>query len=81
MYNIAPTKFPNTNSDSIYDYSSYGPCFGGGFDIGICCNSSHYANFPNSYKDVLGKGYSIFKGDNDNYNFNLKEIELFKLIK
>ena len=82
MYNIAPTKFPSTNSDyNIYDHPSYGPCFGGGFDIGICFNSSHYANFPNSYKDVLGKGYSIFKGDNDNNNFNLKEIEVFKLIK
>ena len=82
MYNIAPTIFPNTNSDyNIYDHPSCGPCFGGGFDIGICFNSFHYANFPNSYKDVLGKGYSIFKGDNDNYNFNLKEIEVFKLIK
>ena len=82
MYNIAPTKFPNTNSDyNIYDHSSYGPCFGDGFDIAIEFPSSHYTNFPSSYKDVLGKGYSIFKGDNDNYNFNLKEIEVFKLIK
>ena len=63
-YNIAPTKFPNTNSSySIWDDSNY------------------YTNFPHSYKDILGKGYSIFKGDNDNYNFNLKEIEVFKLIK
>ena len=81
MYNIAPTKFPNTNSNSIYDCSSYGPTFGGGHDIGICFNSSHYTSFPHSYKDVLGKGYSIFKGDNDSYNFNLKEIEVLKLIK
>ena len=36
---------------------------------------------PNSYKDVLGKGKSIFTGDNDNNKFNLKEIEVFKLIK
>ena len=82
MYNISPTKFPNsTTSYSIYDYSDYGPCFGGGYDIHIGFNSSNSTNFPNSYKDVLGKGYSIFKGDNDNFNFNLKEIEVFKLIK
>ena len=82
MYNISPTKFPNSDtSKSIYDHSNCGPIFGGGHDIRICFNSSNYTNFPHSYKDVLGKGYSIFKGDNDNYNFNLKEIEVFKLIK
>ena len=81
-YNISPTKFPNSDTNySIYDSSSYGPTFGGGFDIYIGFNSNYYTNFPHSYKDVLGKGYSIFKGDNDNYNFNLKEIEVFKLIK
>ena len=81
MYNISPTKFPNSDTNySIYDVSSYGPTFGGGHDICIRFNSN-YTNFPHSYKDVLGKGYSIFKGDNDNYNFNLKEIEVFKLIK
>ena len=81
MYNISPTKFPNSDtSKSIYDCSSYGPIFGFGHDICIGFNSNS-TNFPYSYKDVLGKGYSIFKGDNDNYNFNLKEIEVFKLIK
>jgi len=84
MYNISPTKFPNSNtSQSIYDYSKYGPCFGSGCDIAIEFNieSQNYTHFPKSYSDVLGKGYSIFKGDNDNYSFNLKEIEVFKLIK
>ena len=81
-YNIEPTKFPNINTNySIYDHSSYGPKIGGGNDIGINFNNEYYTNFPHSYKDVLGKGYSIFKGNNDNYNFNLKEIEVFKLIK
>ena len=80
MYNIPPTKFPNSNTnDSIYDNSSYGPTFG---SSDICIGfSSNYAKFNYCYTDVLGKGYSIFKGDNDNYNFNLKEIEVFKLIK
>ena len=82
MYNIEPTKFPNSNSiNSIYDNSSNGPRFGGGHDICISFPSSHYANFPNSYTDVLNKGKSIFTGDNNNRNFNLKEIEVFKLIK
>ena len=79
-YNIEPTKFPNINTNySIWDSSGCGPTFGVGHDI--CTFYSNYTNFPNSYKDVLGKGYSIFKGNNDNYNFNLKEIEVFKFIK
>ena len=81
MYNISPTKFPNSDTNnSIYDYHSSGPCFGQGRDIAIDF-SSNYTNFPDSYKDVLGKGYSIFTGDNNSCNFNLKEIEVFKLIK
>ena len=81
MYNISPTKFPNSNtSKSIYDGSTCGPIFGGGHDICIEFNSN-YTNFPHSYKDELGKGYSIFKGDNNNNKFNLKEIEVFKLTK
>ena len=80
MYNISPSKFPNSDtSKSIYDRSSYGPCFGD--DIPILFDSDDYTNFPYSYEDVLGKGYSIFKGVNDNNKFNLKEIEVFKLIK
>ena len=81
MYNIPPTKFPNSNTnDSIWDDFSYGPCFSGYCDIAVQFNSN-CTNFPNAYKDVLGKGYSIFKGDNDNNQFILKEIEVFKLIK
>ena len=80
MYNIEPTKFPNISpSCSIWDGANYGPIFGC-HDI-LIAFSSNYAKFTNTYKDILGKGYSIFKGDNDNYNFNLKEIEVFKLIK
>jgi len=80
MYNIPPTKFPNSYStQSIYDNSSFGPAFG---SSDICIGfSSNYARFNYCYTDVLGKGYSIFKGDNDNHNFDLKEIEVFKLIK
>ena len=81
IYNISPTKFPNSNKDdSIWDDSSYGPCFSGYCDICVQFDSN-FTNFPNAYKDVLGKGYSIFQGDNNNNKFNLKEIEVFKLIK
>ena len=81
IYNISPTNFPNSNKDdSIWDDSSYGPCFSGYCDICVQFDSN-FTNFPNAYKDVLGKGYSIFQGDNNNNKFNLKEIEVFKLIK
>ena len=81
MYNISPTKFPNSHTDkSLYDKSDYGPCFGSS-DITINFNSGYGINFPNGYRDVLGKGKSIFTGDNNNYKFNLEEIEVFKLIK
>ena len=84
MYDIAPTIFPNSDTkNSIYNNPRYGPIFGTGFDIAIeySCDSRNYTNFPQAYKDVLGKGYSIFKGDNNNYRFTPEEIEVFKLIK
>jgi len=82
MFNFPPTKFPNINSNySIYDYSSSGPCFGGGRDIAIDFSFNGFG-FPSTYKDELGKGYLIFKEENDGNNkFDLKEIEVFKLIK
>ena len=56
MYNISPTKFPNSDTRySIYDHFGYGPTFGGGFDIDIQFNSRYYTNLGHSYKDVLGK--------------------------
>ena len=82
MYEIAPTKFPNSDTNkSIYDYNGYGPCFGNECDIWIDFPNNFGSIFPYSYKDVLGKGKSIFTGDDDSYYFSLKEIEVFKLIK
>ena len=83
IHETEPTKFPNSNSSySIDDEYNYGPRFGGGCDISIYKNGS-YSNFPHSYQDILGKGKSIFTGDlnNNNQNFNLKEIEVFKIFK
>jgi len=81
IYGIEPTKFPNSDLRySIYDHSNNGPTFG--CDINIHKNDT-YANFPYNYKDILGKGKSIFTGDlNDsNQYFKLKEIEVFKIFK
>ena len=83
IHGTEPTKFPNSNtSRSIYDASSYGPTFGNGHDI-YTNKSGSYSNFPYGYQDKLGKGKSIFTGDlnNSNIYFNLKEIEVFKIIK
>ena len=86
IHNTQPTKFPNSihQQYSLYFANDYGPTFGGGFDIGInsdFMNATHYANFPHSYQDNLGKRYSIFCGQQNNYNFKLKELEVFKLFK
>jgi len=83
IHGTEPTKFPNSDSRySIRDYYTYGPTFGGGFDIHTNKEGS-YADFPHSYQDILGKGKSIFTGDlnNSNIYFNLKEIEVFKIFK
>ena len=83
IHGTEPTKFPNSNTSySIYDVSNYGPTFGSGHDICIYKNDT-YANFPNSYQDILSIGKSIFTGDSDNNNknFKLKEIEVFKVFK
>ena len=86
MHGTAPTKYPNTQN---YNYAVYhgndrGPSFGGNHDLSIwdnfLNNNSSYANLGYSYPDILGRGNSIFSGDNNNNYFKLKEIEVFKLI-
>ena len=86
IHGTAPTKYPNTNSKySVCHYPNHCPTFGGGHDIYIyndyLNNTSSYSYIGHSYQDVLGKGCSIFTGDanNDNHNFKLKELEVFKL--
>ena len=90
IYDISPTKIPNTNiNNSIYYYSKCGFIFGGGNGHGhdLCIkdkflnNDDSYTNIGNAYKDILGKGRSIFTGDenNENKNIRIKELEVFKL--
>ena len=82
IYEIIPTKFPNSNTNySIYDDSNGGPNFGYGHDFRIYFDNYDYSSFPNSYQDSLGKGKSIFTGDNNTSQLKIKEIEVFKLIK
>ena len=87
IHGTAPTKYPNTqNYDCAVYHNSDRFAFGGNHDLYICSNylnsTSSYANLGYSYPDVLGKGNSIFTGDNNNNNtnFKLKELEVFKLL-
>ena len=87
IHGTAPTKYSNTqNYDKAVYHSSDRLAFGNGHDLYICNNylnntsSNSYLGY--AYSDVLGKGYSIFTGDNNgnNHNFKLKELEVFKLL-
>ena len=44
-------------------------------------NNKSYSKLGNYYQDIFGKGNSVFTGDpnNNNINFRLKEMEVFKL--
>ena len=84
IYNTEPTKFPYLQFRSVLHGTKYGPYFGSNYDLGFYTTFSDNSNksgFPSSYQDVIGKGKSIFTGDinNNNKNFKLKEIEIFKL--
>ena len=74
-----PTKFPHIEGqDSVKHASDRGPTFD---DFYIYDNFKCQLNFPSGHKDVLGKGKSIFTGDNNDSSLNIKEIEVFKLFK
>ena len=88
IYNIEPTKFPSKNDQKeIHHESNYGPEFGSGHDLGIYHNfieKGGWSNFPVTYKDILGKGKSIFTSNynnNSSNNFKINEYEIFKLLK
>ena len=85
IYNIEPTKFPYKKDRSVYHHSDGRPIFGEGNDFGIQYTFTEkyicFTDFPGSHLDILGKGKSIFTGDNDNKNeyFILKELEVYEL--
>eukprot|EP01080_Neovahlkampfia_damariscottae_P009231 gene9231-1317_t len=89
-----PIKLPNngphlSNQYSFYDYSSYGPCFGGGHDLYIAgngCNTgnSNYSNLGHSFTCPEGQTYGQNGAKNflaGSYNFTVSEIEVFKRAK
>ena len=85
IHNSQPTKFPSKNDKyEIKNYFGYGPAFGGGHDLGINGDISKdggWSNFPYTYKDILGKGKSVFTNDSNNNKFKVNEIEVFKIYK
>ena len=86
IHGTKPTKFPcNNDQHEVYHHPSDGPRFGGGCDLGIYSDfikDGGWSGFPYTYKDIIGKGKSIFTGDlnNNNPRFKIKEIEIFKII-
>ena len=86
IYNTEPNKFPYKSGRSVHHGSDSGPIFGAGSDLrdskDFLSVNNCYCNFPYSYKDILGKGCSVFTGDanNNNHYFKLKEIEVFEII-
>ena len=67
----------------VYHYYNSGPRFGYGRDIGTegdFLKIDSYTCFPYTYKDTLGKGKTIFTGDNNikTDHFKIIEIEVFK---
>ena len=73
IYNTEPEKFISKNDKKeIKQLSYYGPIFGDGqnnHDFYLKPNfieNGGFSNFPNTFIDSLGKGKSIFTGDNKN---------------
>ena len=80
IYNTEAQKFPSLKKgNNVYHGENYGPYFGYSKDIGVYSDfkDNCTSDFPISYNDILGKGYSIFTGDINNNSFKLKEIEVY----
>ena len=85
IHGIEPTKFINSETScSVFHYCDQGSVFGANdILIGKDFNNDCTSLFPENYKDILGKGKSIFTGniDNTKNKFKVKEIEVYKLFK
>ena len=86
IYNTEPTKFLSKNDkcEIKHNYAK-GPSFGSGHDLATnidILKDGGWANFSSyTYKDTIGKGYSIFSGNSNTPSFKIKELEVFKLYK
>ena len=65
-HNYAPTCFECKDTQySTLCHATYGPAFGGGYDLGIHDGGDtgrSYTNFPHAYTDTLGRGNATFTG-------------------
>lgn len=74
IHGIEPTKFPHIEKkDAILHNIGFGPTFDDIYIYGDFRNNLCTLNFPRSFKDVLGKGKSIFSG---NFNNNISEVKI-----
>ena len=86
IYNTKPTKFPSKNEgNEVYHGKEYGPIFGKNAED-FCIYQDFikqpaYCDFPKSFKDILGKGKAIITSDENSIHFNIKEIEVYQLLK
>ena len=84
IYNTQPTKFENIkDGKEVYHKKGNGPIFGR-YGTDICTYSNFITNksnssFPNSFKDVIGKGKSIFSSNENSNEYFIKEMEVFSL--
>jgi hypothetical protein len=75
-------KFPlASSSNAIRCQSDYGPVFGSNYDLKVVdgCNTStgNYTNLGGAYRNDTGlDGKQVFTGE---YNFSVKEIEVFAI--
>ena len=70
-------KLNQTNPTyQTYNYSNYGPTFGGGHDIYMPLNGGAGYNYPYSYENPTAKGYTYLSGT---YSFLPAEVEVYKM--
>jgi len=81
---LAPTKMrlnQRNNGYAVYHSGSYGPAFGGGYDIHVCDNAnsnlSSYTNVGNTYECPAGQTGSTFLTGSQ--NFQASEVEVFSV--
>jgi hypothetical protein len=70
------TQNSGYSSYGAYDYGTYGPTFGGGFDIYLSADFKSNANYCNRHSFSFTDNTSLVGG----YNFQADEVEVYSLI-
>ena len=84
IYNTEPTRFPHkSGEDSVENNKNRGPTFDDIYIYDDYANKSAELKFPRGHLDKLNLGISIFSGNKDNSikKVNIKEIEVFNVLK